>query len=198
MQIPILERLKTVPDQWMARAPAQPGEFEELERAYGLSFPEEYRELMVASNGGCVASRDEGSLLYLDSIHDVINFKWDEVFVEGLPRMVVFGGDGGGNVYYFDPKNQLGYGEWAVFAVEQGAASFEWSWFVAESLRGAIERVLNGERLFDGFMLGTVHHSHESPLVARLGSLSRPECVPHVFADRKPLEDMELQFSVSL
>lgn len=66
-----------------------------------------------------------------------------------LPDMFVIGNDGGGALYFYDPKNALGKGAYALFLVPQGAIGFDDAMFAGASLTEVVQSVLNNESFFD-------------------------------------------------
>ena len=71
-----------------------------------------------------------------------------------MPGILVIGNEGGAFAYYYDPTNQLGRGEFALFLVGYGTLTFEQSVFVASSLTEAVEAALAGEDFRDREPIG--------------------------------------------
>jgi len=73
----------------------------QVEKSRGLKFPNEYRELLLFSNGlhGPVG-RTYFQLYPLDEAIET-----NEKFREFTEELFIFGSDGGGEAYVFDPAN---------------------------------------------------------------------------------------------
>jgi hypothetical protein len=149
----LIERLRALPrgQVWLGR-PADPQRLSDLEREYGVTFPDDYRQLKLAADG--VSLGNGGSRLELENISETYDHLGDEVLEKKIPGMIVIGSDGGGMAYYYDPKNRLGKGAFAVFMVSFSALFFAESIYLGKSLTEVIERVLGGEELSELPQLG--------------------------------------------
>ena len=141
----ILERLKALQSsEFVIHQPTSQQNLEEIERQYHLNFPDDYKQLMLYSNG--FALYNESQLL-LHSIMELNAFA-DEDIMNYMPGIFVIGSDAGGNLYYFDLNNRLGYGNYAIFLVPPSELSFDDSIFVGHAITEVITNILNGERFF--------------------------------------------------
>jgi hypothetical protein len=128
----------------------EPGSLEKLagvESKCGLSLPADYKQLMLHTNGiGIYGFR---TVMHLEPVEVLVGHNMTEEFHEYLPGMFVIGDDAGGDIYYYDPNNKLGYGIFALFLVPMGAMRFTRSVFVAKSIVEAIEQILDGVYFFN-------------------------------------------------
>ncbi len=140
----LIEKLRALPhgQVWLG-PPADPQRLSELEGEYGVTFPADYRELKLAADG--VSLGNGGSRLELEIIDETYDHLGDEVLEKNLPGMILIGSDGGGKAYFYDPKNRLGKGAFAVFMASFSAPFFEESIYLGGSLTEVIDRVLGGE-----------------------------------------------------
>ncbi|MGH7861476.1 MAG: SMI1/KNR4 family protein [Candidatus Dormibacteraceae bacterium] len=140
----LIERLRArTPDEWWSRAPASPDEVEDLERELGVRLPEDYRQLLLASNGGSI--NGPRASINLESAQGVLDMNLDGGYQDELPEMIVIGDDGGGDLYFYDPTNKLGRGAYAIYLVGMADLDPAAAAFVAPSLSEAIDRVYAGE-----------------------------------------------------
>jgi hypothetical protein len=144
----IVERLKSLPDSVFSKLP--PGnerDLRALEREYKLKLPQDYKDYILLSNGGSIHAG--GSVLHIDPADEALGMNMNEDYENYLPGMFMFGGDGGGSVYFYDPKNRFGKGAYAVFLVEEGSLQPRDVIFVGKDLTEVIESVLNKEEFHD-------------------------------------------------
>jgi len=153
----ILKRLGQLSSsEWMPSPPATAEELEAIEQKYGIVLPADYRELMLATSGcGLYAYRTK---LNLESADDVLWHNEDPRFKEHLPGMFVIGDDNGDAVFYYDPKNRLGRGAYALFEVDLGTIGFPHSKYAAANLIQLFDRIIAGESIWDYPYLGPLDH----------------------------------------
>jgi hypothetical protein len=128
-------------------APADAQQLARLEKEHRVRFPDDFRDVMLWSDGfGNGFRRTQINVLPLGRL-EVLNTQDDvETY---LPHMFVIGNDGGGALYFYDPKNALGRGAYAVFLVPQGEIGFDDAMFAGASLTDVVQSVLNNESFFD-------------------------------------------------
>src|SRR5262249_17407096 len=97
----------------------------------------------------------------LETMNGLVNQNDDETIEEALPGMFIIGDDGTGGLFFYDPKNKLGKGEYGLFCVKMGVMSFEYSVYVAATLTEAF-RLVRGRA-----------ESRKRAEGKRIGSLSR-------------------------
>jgi hypothetical protein len=117
-----------------------------LEQEHGVSFPDDFRDVMLWSDGfGNGFRKTQINVLPLRRL-GLLNTQEDvETYLSG---MFAIGDDGGGALYFYDPKNALGRGTYAVFLVPQGEIGFDDAMFAGASLTDVVESVLNDESFF--------------------------------------------------
>jgi len=130
---------------WTPRPPASASEVVATEKALGKTFPPEYKSLLMYSDGGTL--RGAEARVFFFRIEEVRQFNGDPVWSSHIPGMVIFGDDLGDYIYYFDPENRLHRGAWAVYLVEKGAVSFDYSKYAAGSVEHLCRRVIHGDPL---------------------------------------------------
>ena len=75
----------------------------------GVTFPADYVELMLLSNGieGFLGNEDESAYIRIDSIEELMNDDEQGLAAEFWPGYVVFGSDGGGEALAFDAGHEM-------------------------------------------------------------------------------------------
>lgn|GEM_PF-2483077 len=140
----LIERLRTrTGDEWWPRPPAPRDDVAALERELGVRLPEDYLQLLLASNGGSINGRRAS--INLESAQGVLDLNLDGGYRDELPGMVVVGDNGGGELYFYDPTNQLGKGVNALFLVGMADLDPAAATFVARNLGEAMDRVYAGD-----------------------------------------------------
>lgn len=129
--------------RWTPRAPVAPSRIDEIEATLGVALPADLRAVLEASGGGTLL-RPGITPLGIGPCSDLLSLNEDPFFTDHLPGMIVFGGDGGGSVYFYDPENRLGHGAWAVFVVRMGDLALDAARPVAADLTQAVEAVAAG------------------------------------------------------
>ena len=146
MEDDLIRRLEKLPaPQWTPRGPGDERELARLEEKFGLRLPEDYRRLMLHSDGGGICGRS-GCINY-ESAEGLEEQNSDERFLDALPGMFVVGDDGGGSVFFFDPHDRLGRGPYALFMVHLSTLRISYCIFVGRTFSEAAGRVLAGEEL---------------------------------------------------
>jgi hypothetical protein len=92
----------------------QPGASLEMIRAreaeLGVRFPDDYVHLMTFSNGleGFIElDRDGGFYIRIDPIDEMMSETAQQLAAEFWPHLIVFGGDGGGEAFAFDTRDEM-------------------------------------------------------------------------------------------
>jgi hypothetical protein len=148
------ERLAGLPpNEFSKHRAADKSMLEAVEHEYGFTFPDDFRDTILWSNGFGLSSHR--TQLNVFRIEDLASHNMNEDFEEHLPDMFVIGSDGGGSIYYYDPNDRLGGGKFAIYLVPQDLLEFKDSIFVAHTLTEAVEAVLNNEYFFNRPKLGT-------------------------------------------
>jgi hypothetical protein len=148
MASPVIEKLKTLsPPTWIREEPGESAAFEAIESEYGLKLPEDYKEFILFSNGGQIYAG--GSVLHLEPADYLPEHNMNDEFEASLPGMFIIGDDAGGSYYFFDPKNQMGKGEYAIWLVSMGSLRSEDARFAGKNLTEVIEEVLAGQKFYD-------------------------------------------------
>ena len=79
------------------------------EAELGVTFPDDYVELMLLSNGleGFMSSDPDSPYIQIDPIEEVMDDEAEQLSGEFRPRFVVFGSDGGGEAFAFDADHDM-------------------------------------------------------------------------------------------
>lgn len=127
----------------LREAPIDYEEIVKIENHYKITLPEDYKKFLLTYGSGSIIGKNRGICFesYL--------FGWNDDEEFSIPGMFAIGTDMGGAIYYYDTKNELGYGPYALFIVHLGSLSKEYSRFVGYSLKEVIINILNGESFFD-------------------------------------------------
>lgn len=140
--------LATLPEsRWDPRPPANEAAILSLEHEYDLRLPGDYRSLLLRSNGGAIGG--ERTAINLESVEVLMWHARDMRFVEHLPGMFVIGDDGGGAVYYYDPEDRHGRGDWALFVIPLAELGSDRNRFAGRNLTEAAERAVAGDTFFE-------------------------------------------------
>ena len=144
----LIELFASLPQNvWEPRPPGDETALAALERAYELELPSDYRSLLLHSDGGSLMGAH--AAMNLEPIEVLMWHNRDERFVKYLSGMFVIGDDGGGSVYYYDPGNRHGKGNWALFLIPLGELASDWQRFTGRRLTETVERILEGDSFFD-------------------------------------------------
>ena len=119
----------------------------EVEKAFGLKLPGDYRQLLLLSNGGTV--KGSKTVFNYEPVEYLVGHNLSEFFNTNIPGMIVIGDDGGGCIYFYDPLNKLGKGPWSLYYVSMGALFFKESVYVAGSVTELLDKILAGEHFGD-------------------------------------------------
>lgn len=115
----------------------------EVEKVFGIKFPEDFRQLLLLSNGGSI--KGSNSVFNYEPVEYLVGHNLSEFFNTNIPGMIVIGDDGGGCIYFYDPGNKLGKGPWSLYYASMGALFFKESVNVAGSITELIDNILAGE-----------------------------------------------------
>jgi hypothetical protein len=143
----LVEQLTKLPaTQWSARSPADPAALERLEKTFDLILPEDYRSLMLHSDGGALDRFRTN--LNLSSVSDLSSLNYDEWYRKQLPGMFIIGDDGGGSLFFYDEKGQLNHGAYALFLVPMNELGLGAAIFAGHTLTDAVRDIVANEDFF--------------------------------------------------
>ena len=149
----LLGRLEALgPPELTWNNPGDPGALDALEAELGLAFPDDYREVMRARDGFALAKHR--TALNVFRAEGLSEHNADEELEAGLPGMFVIGSDGGGSVYFYDPRGTLGKGKWALFLAPLNDLDLAEARFAGASLSDVVDAVLGDEELHGRPRLG--------------------------------------------
>jgi hypothetical protein len=139
----LVETLRTLPrSRWHPREPADPKDVARIEEEFGVRLPEDFRDLLLYSNGGSL--KGPKIEMNIESIDGLVSQNDDEEFAAGLPGMFVIGDDGFGGILFYDRDGSLAHGAYALFDVKLGVLGLKHAVLAAASLTEAVSRVLEG------------------------------------------------------
>lgn len=133
--------------RWEGSLPASPAAVESAEANFGVQFPRDYRELLLASDGGELGC-PRGSIM-LERVEDLVDRNTEERYEIALPGMIVIGTDSGDAVYFYDPTNLLKHDAWALYWVDLGELGMENARFAGKDLGEVLRRIAAGVSFFD-------------------------------------------------
>lgn len=116
-----------------------------LERRFHVALPADFRAALVWSDG--IAIHGDASKIQLYGVDDLEFANLDEGFLEDLPDMFVFGDDGDGSIYFYDPQNKLNLGAYAVYMVKQDQLGFDQARHCGDSISVMVHDIVGGVRL---------------------------------------------------
>lgn len=147
MTTPLIEALAKLEKRvFSKRSPGDPRVLERVEKNHGLRFPDDFREVMLWTDGLDISYRK--SPMNVSKLDHLDTDNMEEEFEAHLPGMFVIGTDGGGSLYFFDPNGALGHGRFAVYLVPQAEIGFDNAIFCGASFTEAIQAVLRDESFF--------------------------------------------------
>lgn len=143
----LVDRLQALPpEQLSRRAPVTPEVVARVEQTFDLRFPSDFLDVLAWSNGfGMSYHKTNFSVRRLETLE---SDNLDDQYEENIPGMFVLGTDGGGAIYFFDPRGALGHGEFAVFLVPQSELGFKDAMLVGSTFTEALHAALDGEDFF--------------------------------------------------
>jgi len=118
-----------------------------IERRFHVTLPDDLRAALEWSDG--VAIHGDASKIQLYGVDDLEFANLDEGFLEDLPDMLVFGDDGDGSIYFYDPQNKLELGAYSVYMVKQGQLGFDHARHCGASVSVMVQAIVGGEDLSD-------------------------------------------------
>ncbi len=147
MASPIVDRLSALERGVLSpRRPGDPRVLERVERNHGLRFPDDFRDVMLWSNGFDISHRR--SAMNVESLEHLDTDNMEDDFAAALPGMFVIGTDSGGSLYFFDPDNALGRGRFAVYLVPQAEIGLARAMFCGASFTEAVDAVIDNVSFF--------------------------------------------------
>lgn len=137
--------LISIPD-WDKQDPASPQDLQLLEAAFG-PIPEDYKALLLFSNGGSLYGKKTPFIAY--SVTEVLALFREKDLYKYIPQSIIFGGDGGGTIYCFDLR--AGQGQHVFFIREEDAGydpdAYKNIVFNGTTLTDTLQRIVNNEKL---------------------------------------------------
>lgn len=137
---------------WEGRPETDASVVSQAEVELGVRVPEDYRTLLLESDGGALAGPNE--TMNLEWVEDLVDRNNEQRFEEGLPEMLVIGDNGGGAVYFYDPGNRLGHGAWCVYWVNLGDLDLANARLAGRSLTETLHRIAGGISYFNRPKIG--------------------------------------------
>lgn len=136
----------TIDPGWDKQNPATEQDIQSLEAAFG-TIPEDYKALLLQSNGVSIRGKKTPFILY--SVSEVLALFREKDLYKYIPQSLIFGGDGGGTIYCFDLRPGK---EQAVFFIREEEAGYEpnaynYVVFNGTTLTDTIQRIVNNEKL---------------------------------------------------
>jgi SMI1 / KNR4 family (SUKH-1) len=130
---------------WHARPPADEAAVAALERDLGVRLPDDYRDLLLRSDGGAIEG--DRTAMNLEPVEVLGPHNRDDRFTRYIPGTFVFADNGGGSVYGIDLEGRFGRGEGAVFLFPLGELSGPTVVYGGSSVSDTAERILRGESI---------------------------------------------------
>lgn len=96
--------LAALTDQLEKRPGASLDAIRDRERELGIEFPPDYVEFMLASNGAEGFVGRGRAYIRIDPIEEITDDRLQHALGESHPGLVVFGSDGAGEAFAFDPR----------------------------------------------------------------------------------------------
>jgi hypothetical protein len=148
MSTDLIKKLIKLPTQTFLRNEgADEQSIIEIEKAIDHKLPEDFRELLIHSDGGSIQGKH--TTFNYEPSEYLIGHNLSEFFNQNIPDMFVIGDDGGGCIYFYDPLNILKNGSWSLYYASMGALTLNESIFLSKNLTDAINKILAGESFGD-------------------------------------------------
>ncbi len=189
----IAARLAALPAGTLLRdRGATVAEIAEIERRNGVTLPDDLRETLLFSNGLGIESA--GTSLDLYNARDLAWTSSAPDYRERLAGMLLLGTDGKGSVYFADPENRLGRGNFAVYLVRMSDLHLQSSRFLGRSFSDAVETILAGTDLYK------LPELRQGPgvLIARLAALPQSTVRRGDGATAADIAEVEAQNRITL
>jgi cell wall assembly regulator SMI1 len=118
-------------------------DLKKLEDKLKVQFPQSYRNFLLYSNGGELEGSQSLVLFYETDM--ILKLNPHPVWSQVWHDMIFFGDDQGGYVYFFDPKNLLEHGHWAIYGGSMSAPNTDYAIFIASDITQFVTRILADE-----------------------------------------------------
>ncbi len=126
---------------WWKRSPATVSEIEGLSEKFNCKLPEDYKSILLFSNGGSLNKFKTPFIIY--SITEVLALYHEFDLYETIPKSLIFGGDGGGTIYLYDLRDE----NMPVLFLREDYVSYENIIYKSSSLTEVLKMVMNNEKL---------------------------------------------------
>ena len=144
----LVNRLKAIGSpRVISTEPADAKKLTAIERRFHVAIPADLRAALEWSDG--IAIHGDASKIQLYGVDDLEFANLDEGFLEDLPDMLVFGDDGDGSIYFYDPQNKLELGAYSVYMVKQDQLGFDQARHCGDSVTVMVHAIVGGEDLSD-------------------------------------------------
>lgn len=114
----------------------------DLQTEFNVQLPVDFKELMEYSNGLSLEgkSNNDFNLFDLDGLYNV---NLDEFYKDYLPNIFILGDDSGGNLYFYDIKNEIKKGVNSIHLVSTDELYLDCTVLVGQDLTMALESIIN-------------------------------------------------------
>ncbi|MDQ3140720.1 MAG: SMI1/KNR4 family protein [Bacteroidota bacterium] len=113
-----------------------------LEKELNFRFPNDYREMLLHSDGMTLYGNDEVLSFY--GTEDVSLVNYDPAYSDRLEGVIVIANDNGDSFYAIDPHNKWDKGEMALFRLDSCALRRGTSQYLGQDLREVITKMNEG------------------------------------------------------
>lgn len=114
-----------------------------------IPFPDDFRRIYRRFGGGELIGEDH-VILMLEPVDDILEHGSDPLLREHLPGAIVFAGDAGAKLFFYDADNRLGCGRFAVFLNGRGVLDYASAVYVGATISEVIEKTLTIGKLDQG------------------------------------------------
>ena len=101
----MIEKIKQLLQEMKFNPPATEIDLRNVEKEIGMSFPPQYKEFMLESNGA-EGSVGDNSYLAIWSVEEIVPLNEAGGVEQFTPGLVYFASDGGGTAYAFDKRTE--------------------------------------------------------------------------------------------
>lgn len=130
---------------WRPNKIVLPEEIAGLEKKFGIRLPQDYKDILLFSNGGSLYGFRTPLIIF--SIREVLALYREHDLYTDIPDTLIFGGDGGGTLYVYDLRVKNEQGKYPVFFVREDEIGYDASIYDAPDLTSIIRTIIDKQKI---------------------------------------------------
>ncbi len=143
--VDLTENLKTLSNMWFPKEASSQEVLQSIADTFQLYLPQDYQQIMQEFGGGRLEGKN--SVIDLEPLETLLDTTYHEEFRKYVPNLFVIGHDADEGIYFYDPSDWIGYGNYSVFfwpLPEDGIAD---AIFVGQDLTEVMTKIINESNL---------------------------------------------------